>query len=563
MFVRKWCLHALGVAVLLGSGSWQPVVATAQEADHLDSAAFVPASGLAMVSVRPQRWIGYPDFTSLNQRLSPHEVVAAWGQEHLGIHPLAIAEVKVVIGMPIGSGPPPFGIVITTLEDFDPAKLSGKVLGGLSPVQVQQRTLYPLAIQDTPVQLYLDSVGPRTVLVADRLMLQAMRDAPSGSGPLADLLRANPAGDVDVNVFVALQPLRPFLAQVPHHLPPNTPGELRELAAAGGLLNAIRLLAHQSDGNLQFRVDAIADDAAGAAELMRLTNQALVFGKQQFLQGMEGELAEMEPGAVTDAWHAYYQRFVDELMALVQPQQDDDRVVITGDLSPTAATVGFSVGLMLPAVQAARAAARRMQSSNNSKQIQLAMHNYADTFRHFPAAAISADDGTPLLSWRVALLPYLEQAALYQEFKLDEPWNSEHNIQLLSRMPAVYADPQIASSPEHGFTTYHIPIGERWILRPTGNTRFADITDGTSNTIMLLAGNESSLVPWTSPDYLPIEGANDIWEYFLTGHAGVEGLLMGLADGSVRMIPVFNLTDELVEALLTRAGGEVVTIPDR
>ena len=69
------------------------------------------------------------------------------------------------------------------------------------------------------------------------------------------------------------------------------------------------------------------------------------------------------------------------------------------------------VALLLPAVQAAREAARRAQCTNNLKQIGLAMHNYHSAYNHFPAAAITDDDGKPLLSWRVAILPYIEQAA--------------------------------------------------------------------------------------------------------------------------------------------------------
>src|SRR5207244_11694577 len=81
------------------------------------------------------------------------------------------------------------------------------------------------------------------------------------------------------------------------------------------------------------------------------------------------------------------------------------------------------------------------QSANNLKQIALAFHNYHDTFGTFPPAAIYSKDGKPLLSWRVAILPYLDQDALYQQFKLDEPCDSAHNKLLLDRMQPIYLTP--------------------------------------------------------------------------------------------------------------------------
>ena len=90
----------------------------------------------------------------------------------------------------------------------------------------------------------------------------------------------------------------------------------------------------------------------------------------------------------------------------------------------------------------ARDAAARATSQNNLKQLAIAVHNYASTYQNrLPSAAIYSKDGKPLLSWRVTLLPYVEEDALYKEFKLDEPWDSEHNKKLLARMPKVYAPP--------------------------------------------------------------------------------------------------------------------------
>ncbi|MGH7173828.1 MAG: DUF1559 domain-containing protein [Gemmataceae bacterium] len=84
--------------------------------------------------------------------------------------------------------------------------------------------------------------------------------------------------------------------------------------------------------------------------------------------------------------------------------------------------------------------ARDMARSRlNLKKLALAMHNYNDTYNRLPLAATVGKNGKALLSWRVELLPFIEQQALYNQFKRDEPWNSPHNLKLLSKMPAVYA----------------------------------------------------------------------------------------------------------------------------
>ena len=147
------------------------------------------------------------------------------------------------------------------------------------------------------------------------------------------------------------------------------------------------------------------------------------------------------------------------------------------------APAGVAVALLLPAVQAAREAARRAQCVNNLKQIGLALHNYHAANDDFPGRPITDKDGKPLLSWRVAILPYIEQEALYNQFKLDEPWDSPHNKALIA---ADAHDLRLPEPPaaEPGMTNYRVFVGRG---APCSTTRRArgsqDVTDGTSNTI--------------------------------------------------------------------------------
>jgi prepilin-type processing-associated H-X9-DG protein len=216
------------------------------------------------------------------------------------------------------------------------------------------------------------------------------------------------------------------------------------------------------------------------------------------------------------------------------------------------------IALLLPAVQSAREAARRSQCVNNLKQMGLAMHNYENVNGNFPAAAIVDKQGKPLLSWRVAILPYLEQKALYDKFKLDEPWDSPNNKELLKYMPSVYTCPSGTIARESGMTAYRVFSGPGALLEPTAPTRIAAVTDGLSNTVMVVESSQA--VPWTKPDELPFGNAPDLQAnpMFGAGSRHPGGLNALFADGSVRFLKS-SINLQTLRALITKAGGEVVT----
>lgn len=145
-----------------------------------------------------------------------------------------------------------------------------------------------------------------------------------------------------------------------------------------------------------------------------------------------------------------------------------------------------------------REAAQRSQDKNNLKQIGLAMHNYHEQYRSLPLANGQQGSG---LSWRVHILPHLDQANLYSQFHLNEPWDSPHNKQLIQHMPRTYARP--GSNLPPGKTTYLGIDGQGGILAKSGGgTRFRDVTDGTSNTILVAEVKDEHAVTWTQPvDY--------------------------------------------------------------
>jgi hypothetical protein len=136
-----------------------------------------------------------------------------------------------------------------------------------------------------------------------------------------------------------------------------------------------------------------------------------------------------------------------------------------------------------------------LRSQSKLKQIGLAFHTYESAYQFFPTD-IRDKNGKALLSWRVAILPYIEEDKLFKEFKLDEPWDGEHNKKLIARMPKIYAPIRVKA--KEGETFYHVFTGETALFGPRQkNPKIAFITDGTANTGLVFEAGEP--VIWTRP----------------------------------------------------------------
>ncbi len=120
-----------------------------------------------------------------------------------------------------------------------------------------------------------------------------------------------------------------------------------------------------------------------------------------------------------------------------------------------------------------------------------------------PLPASFSKDGKPLLSWRVYILPYMEQDSLFKQFHLDEPWDSPHNRTLIDKMPSIYRMPM--SKTEKGRTNYLLPVGGGAVFEADKPTKFKEITDGTSNTIMAVEADDDHAVIWTKPEDLQFD----------------------------------------------------------
>jgi hypothetical protein len=375
-------------------------------------------------------------------------------------------------------------------------------------------------------------LGERAYLVggADDIRILYERGPLKKEGPQAGALRLA-AGKHSAVVGVAPQPL---VKEVQDKLPPQAEPfkPLLETQAATLVLDLGREV--RGEVSLHFPSEKDAQAAEPAAK------QGLDLARAGLEQGIK-ETAEGGPKLT-------------EVLKQVEAALKDAAVTRQGDRLEAGVTVKVDVSTageaLVETVQKVRRAATRIQTANSLKQIALAMHNYADTNNHLPPQAVYDKDGKPLLSWRVLILPYVEQDALYRAFHLDEPWDSEHNKKLLAQMPPLYALP---NSPK-GTTDTVLQgfYGKGAFFEGKKGRTFAEITDGLSNTLMIVEAAKG--VPWSKPEDLPFDPDKPLPR--LGGHFG-KTFMAAFGDGSVRTLPT-TIKPDVLKALITVNGGEVL-----
>jgi hypothetical protein len=210
--------------------------------------------------------------------------------------------------------------------------------------------------------------------------------------------------------------------------------------------------------------------------------------------------------------------------------------------------------LLLPAVQMVREAARRNKSILQMKEIAIALSTYETQHGEYPRVGGNDPSGGSQLSWRVHMLPFFQETQLYNEFHLDEPWDSDHNRQLIARMPAVFRNPN--GNLDDGYTNY-LAVAGPGTLFPGDGARMSQVNvrDGTSNTIILVEADADQAVIWTQPDDWqfdpndPIRGLGN----YRPGHV----FLAMRADGSSIAV-ASSIDPSILAAAFTIAGDEVV-----
>ena len=532
MFSRSVRCFCLAVGLVL-------IPAVGRAAEEIDLS-YVSGRAVAAVVLHPERLA-----KSAELELMPWEVVQVSVQRQMGFDPLTIRTAIGFAAAPTEDGPPDWGVVLRFAQ---PQQLGGEWLDQTEPATIGE-VAYRRAL--FPTDPSICQIDDQTLLIGTEPMLREMIQTPDADSPLRQILSSTPMRN-DITAVLAVAPVRDlvnqFLVQMPP-LPPPLLGLLELPDQLDTVMIALNLSRERNSG-----IKLIATDEAAAQKIESTLQQGLGFVKQMLLGQMFQEMPDAGDDPEQQAMQRYLVRVANTIEGRLRPTRDGKQVLVT--LSADYATAGVLVGLLLPAVQAAREAARRAQSVSHLKHIGLAMHNFHDTYRALPAAYNMDADGKPLLSWRVHLLPFLDQIILYEQFRLDEPWDSPHNRQLIPQIPQVYQSP--SSRAPLGKTNYLAVRGEgmAFIAPKQADTTprglpFRDFTGGLSNTVMVVEANDQSAVEWTRPvDFEPN------LERPLDGLLGLRpGMFQALfADGSVRALNE-AIDPELLIRLFMKADG--------
>lgn len=234
-------------------------------------------------------------------------------------------------------------------------------------------------------------------------------------------------------------------------------------------------------------------------------------------------------------------------------QSIDKRGFTTIELVVVVVIIIVLILLLLPVLQPSGHGIRPM-IRNQLKLIGLALHNYHDAYGTFPPAYVADENGRRLHSWRVLILPYLDQRALYEQYDFSEPWNGPNNVKLVTQRPNIYGYP--GQKGDATVTAYAAIVGEPCVLRGTEPVAIKDIRDGTSNT--LVAGEAVGAgIPWTKPQDVEFDQFTHWGD--ANGFSGgfpVGGAYMLSADGSVHFLSDEAPDKELARSMFTRAGGD-------
>lgn len=348
--------------------------------------------------------------------------------------------------------------------------------------------------------------------------------------------------DHDLTILARLESLRPLFQGPAVLLDEALPGlaELpNQLESLHGRLDL--------DEGLKLLLEVEANDEAAPQTIQTAYDQA--YGQLGQLiaftlpEELKSEFGEDLGGDITKLLHTIYSE--------AKGEADGTRFQFRLQVPASAAD------LIPKLAERQREIAKSIHRKNNFKEIGLAALHYHDTFGEFPfpnGRSEVPEAERDKLSWRVHLLPYLDQYPLYEQFRLDQPWDSEHNKALLEKMPEVY---KLSDEAKPGHTQFVVPAGKGFVGEGAGAIRIRDIIDGTSNTLMGVTVVPEKAVPWTKPGGFEIEpkNASKILGGAPKGFWGLFG------DGRVLSLDP-NIDAESLKALLTIAGGERISPSD-
>ncbi len=403
-----------------------------------------------------------------------------------------------------------------------------------------------------------ESVVQQVFARFEQIAQDSAAESPAGGKPpanaevvAADLLASHGRGELiftwDAGKVQAI--LAAVLSEAP-----DLPEEIEPLKSLATRVSSVNVALSMAKAPfIQVRIRP--NEQSSATEVHSIVQPAFLFGLNELKAQIDRSVAASSIGTgLTEATNAYVLRMLQDFYSSVGPTIQDGEVIASLE-SFQSVELSVYPALLLPAIEGARDAATRMSDSNDLKQIGLALHNFSATYDHFPLRGAKTLETPRGLSWRVHILPYLGEMELYEQFHLDEAWDSEHNRSLVEKMPAVYAGTRPEIPP--GQTNLLTVDASNAVVTNDTPIRLADITDGMSNTVMVVEADADRAVIWTQPEDLAYVAEDPMSGL---GHSRDNGFHVLLSDGAVIFLPS-DLPPTTMAGLVSRAGGEVVELP--
>jgi len=552
--VFTWLARGLPIAIALALASLAGAPLRSQEAKTPPALRQVPADAAAFLYFRPgDVWASemLAGTRDMLRKAGPGVLDAVAKRFNPPLDTLDGLALFIIPGD--DEAPATIGGVASFRTPFD----SGKVPKALFPRSQDKDHFGQRYADDTESGLAMKVVDNKTLLLAPREhMSRLLSHEAKQTGPIAKHFAAAASHTAFAAVDVEAMPAD-WLKLLPEPLRLLTNAKEVTVSSDVGKDTALKLRLRYADAETATAAEQAATEVVDTAR--KQVGEAIA----EMTKKLAGP--DAGPAGLVDLPHLAQQMFalsstrvLDELLAGARFERSGDTLALNRRIDPTnpqtvATASGITAGLFVPALTRTREAAGRVRSQNNLKLLALAMLGYHEANGTFPPWAIYSKDGKrPLLSWRVAVLPYLEQGELYKQFKLDEPWDSEHNRRLVAKMPKVFADQDAPPSSEPGQTHYQVFVGGGAGFRfdPRG-IRVVDVTDGTSNTILVATATDA--VPWTKPEDLTYSARKPLPKLGLGGKPAN----VALYDGSVRVLSP-KLSERTLRSAITSSGNELL-----
>lgn len=407
-------------------------------------------------------------------------------------------------------------------------------------------------MKEAPAAVFLPD--DRTIVVAMEPLLKKMITAKEAKSALIDRLRSIDAEN-DLIVAVDLGSIRKQIDELKEGAPKEgAPEEMAQAFATADQIKGVSL-AFNLRGKTLLSLQVEGADEEAAKLLDALAQGLLKKGKDRYPQ-MRDEFVQDEY-TISPSLREQIKPLIaiaDSLVAGVELKKTGATLTLTAKAPEGFETLGSTIGQI---IEKQRAEAKRLRPSNNLKQIGLAFLNFHDSYKTFPPAAGDANPSLenskkPPSSWRVRILLFMEGANIFDRYKFDEPWDSADNKELLEDFK-----PQWLELDEKGRTPYVVFTGPGTVFEGKKGLSLAAISDGTSNTLLVIEAPRSKAVTWYQPVDLVFDPKDPT---AALGEIPEEGLWAVFCDGHVSKLSK-EFLEENLKAIVTRAGGEKVELP--